>query len=309
MKYRTGIAIAALAWLAALSAASAETVLHHVHGLAFTPDGKALMVPAHIGLAVYRDGRWTTAPGDPHDFMGFSVAKKAIYTSGHPSPTSPLRNPLGLMKSSDGGKSWQQLGLSGESDFHVMAAGYASNAIYVINAEANSRMRQTGLHVTLDESKTWKRGASSGLSGQITSLAAHPTAAGTVAVGTSSGLYLSRDHGGTFERVGQAGVVTAVTFDFDGKHVYFATDAADRLHRITLEGTQATASSLPPLGRDFVLYIAQNASGTKELAIATRQRDVYLSRDAGNSWQPIARQGEDMRVASNQSAPLRKSPK
>ena len=62
--------------------ASRQTVLHHVHGLAFTPDGKTLVVPAHIGLALYRDARWTKAPGPAHDFMGFSMANKAIYSSG-----------------------------------------------------------------------------------------------------------------------------------------------------------------------------------------------------------------------------------
>lgn len=41
----------------------AETILHHVHGLSFTPDGKSLMVPAHTGLAVYRDGRWSKGRG------------------------------------------------------------------------------------------------------------------------------------------------------------------------------------------------------------------------------------------------------
>lgn len=43
--------------------ANAEPILHHVHGMAFTPDGKALVVPAHTGLAVYRDGRWNLARG------------------------------------------------------------------------------------------------------------------------------------------------------------------------------------------------------------------------------------------------------
>lgn len=185
--------------------------------------------------------------------MGFSVAKNAIYTSGHPSPNSTLKNPLGLMKSTDGGGSWKQLGLSGESDFHLMAAGYASNENHVFNSEANSRMRQTGPHVTKDEGKSWTRAAASGLSGQITSLAAHPTYAGIVAAGTVQGLHVSRDGGASFKRLGPASVVTAVTFDFDGKHVYFATDAADKLHRAEFDSTQATAVSLPALERDFVI--------------------------------------------------------
>lgn len=305
--YRLMLALAAAVVLGASVGARAETVLHHVHGLAFTSDGKALMVPAHIGLAVYRDGRWSTAPGHPHDFMGFSVAKSAIYTSGHPSPASPLKNPLGLMKSTDGGKTWQQFGLSGEADFHLMAAGYGSNAIYVFNAEPNSRMRQPGLHVTQDDGKSWKHAAASGLSGQITSLAAHPSAPGTVAMGTIQGLNLSRDSGATFKRIGPPATVTAVTFDFDGKHVYFTTDTLDGLHKLALDGKQNTAVSLPPLERDFVLYIAQNPARTQELAIATRKRDVYLSRDGGKAWQQIARAGDAVVASDQRAAESRKS--
>ena len=295
MKLVTAMTIAVM-WLASATAAHAATVLHHVHGLAFTPDGKALMVPAHIGLAVYQDGRWSTAPGAPHDFMGFSISKNAIYTSGHPAPSSPLKNPLGLMKSTDRGASWQKLGLSGESDFHLMAASYASNAIYVLNPEPNSRMPQGGIHGTENEGKSWTRAAGSGLSGQITSLSAHPTSAATVAVGTVNGVHVSRDRGATFKRIGPSSVVTAVTFDFDGKHVYFATDAADKLRRIALDSGELTALSLPTFERDFVTYIAQNPRDVKTLAIATRQRDVYLSRDAGNTWQQIARNGESASV-------------
>jgi phosphoribosyl-AMP cyclohydrolase len=305
MKQRTvcrSIIVAAFISIAALSPARAEPVLHHVHGLAFTPDGKGLVVPAHIGLAVYRDGRWTKAPGPAHDFMGFSMAKNAIYSSGHPAMNTPLKNPLGLVKSTDGGNSWQQLGLSGESDFHMMAASYGSNAIYVFNTDSNSRMRETGLYVTQDDGKSWKRGAGSGLAGQITSLAAHPGSASTVAMGTVQGLHLSRDYGATFKRIGATATVTAVTFDIGGKHVFFTTDKLDGLHNLALDGTQSAAVSLPPLERDFVLYIAQNPAKAQELAIATRKRDVYLSRDSGKTWQQIAREGEAGDVASRQTS-------
>jgi photosystem II stability/assembly factor-like uncharacterized protein len=93
-------------------------------------------------------------------------------------------------------------GLSGEADFHLMAASYGSSAIYVLNPEPNSRMRNTGLHVTLDEGRSWKHVAASGLPNEITSLAAHPNASGIVAIGATKGLYLSRDYGATFKRVG-----------------------------------------------------------------------------------------------------------
>ena len=182
--------------------ANAEPILHHVHGLAFTGDGKALAVPAHTGLAIYRDGRWSLGQGPAHDYMGFSTAKGAIYSSGHPAPGSGMRNPFGLMKSADGGRSWQSLGLSGEADFHLLAVGYNTNAVYVVNEERNSRMPQPGLYYTTDEGKSWKRSAAAGISGQVICLAAHPTEAGTVMLGTLGGLYLSRDFGASFTRIG-----------------------------------------------------------------------------------------------------------
>ena len=173
-----------------------------------------------------------------------------------------------------------------------MAASYTANAVYVVNTEPNSKMRQPGLYVTTDDGKSWKRGAAAGVPGEITSIAAHPSAPGTVALGTVSGLQVSRDQGATFKRIGPFSTVTAVTFDFDGKHLYYVTDKLDGLHRVSLDGTSTAAVSLPRLERDFVLYIAPNPAASSQLAIATGRRDVYLSHDSGRSWQQIAREGE-----------------
>jgi DNA-binding beta-propeller fold protein YncE len=292
--------------LGAAFVVGASTILHHVHGLAFTPDGKALVVPAHYGLAVYRDGRWTKAPGPPHDLMGFSMTRGAIYSSGHPAAGTPLRDPLGLVKSTDGGLSWRLLGLSGEADFHLMAAGYRSGAIYVINPARNSRMPSPGLYVTHDEGRSWKAAAASGVAGRVTSIAAHPTSPAIIALGTLRGLHLSRDGGAAFSRLGPPQPVTAVTFDPDGKHIYFATQSSDRLYRIGVDGTQSPPVPLPALGRDFVLYIAQNPAARNELAIATARRDVYLSADGGNDWQQIADEGKAAAPAEREAA-LRRS--
>ena len=293
--------IAHFAWLSGAlvlfgitGAVRAEPILHHVHGLAFTTDGKSLMVPAHIGLAVYRDGRWSKAAGPAHDFMGFSLAQKAIYTSGHPAPGSALKNPLGLIKSTDGGATWQQLGLSGESDFHLMAAGYRSNAVYVVNPEANSRMPKPGIYFTQDDGKTWKRSEARGLPERITSIAVHATDPGTVALGTADGLHISRDSGASFKRVGSAAPVTAVSFDFDGKHIYFAPAEGAMLQRAALDGKGDTKLALPKLERDFVVYIAQSPARPDDLAIATRSRHVFLTTNGGKSWKQIARAGENV---------------
>src|SRR2546423_12977747 len=106
--------------LSTATLAFAEVTLVHVHGLSYSADGKRLMIPSHFGLAVYENGKWSKAPGPQHDYMGFSATSKYIYSSGHPAAGSSLVNPFGLLRSQDGGNTWEKLALEGESDFHVM---------------------------------------------------------------------------------------------------------------------------------------------------------------------------------------------
>jgi len=136
---------ALLAGLIAATSAQAGVTLTHVHGLAYSADGKRLMIPSHHGLAVYENGKWSKAPGPQHDYMGFSATAKNLYSSGHPAPGSGMVNPFGLIRSKDGGKIWDKLGLEGETDFHLLATSWNTNAIYVWNPAPSSRMRQRGL--------------------------------------------------------------------------------------------------------------------------------------------------------------------
>ncbi len=111
-------------------ASTQQVELMHVHGLAYSADGKQLLIPSHHGIAAYADGQWAKMPGPEHDYMGFSATHNALYSSGHPAVGSKLVNPFGLIKSTDAGKTWQQLGLEGESDFHTLATSYETNAVY-----------------------------------------------------------------------------------------------------------------------------------------------------------------------------------
>src|SRR6267142_2701809 len=108
MSSRAGFGSAVALALAWGGAVAQPVTLTHVHGLAYSADRNRLMVPSHHGLAVYENGEWSKAPGPQHDYMGFSATARNLYTSGHPAPGSSLINPFGLMRSHDGGKTWDK---------------------------------------------------------------------------------------------------------------------------------------------------------------------------------------------------------
>ncbi len=282
------------AWIVAGSAlGQGGTTLTHVHGLAYSPDGKRLMVPSHHGLAVYENGKWAKAQGPQHDYMGFAATGKSLYSSGHPAPGSGLANPFGVIRSRDGGKTWEKLGLEGETDFHLLATSWNSNAVYVWNPAPNSRMKSPGLHYTLDDVATWKRAAAQGLAGDPRAIAVHPDDPKTAAVATSEGVYLSRDAGERFVKAAANGQGVSVFFDLQGKQLWYgAFDGHATLTRLPLGSAQPVEVRLPPLPDDAVAYIAQNPARRTEYAIATFQRSVYISRDSGETWTQIADRGK-----------------
>ena len=279
--------------ISTVATAQSPLTFVHVHGLTYSADGTRLMIPSHHGLAVYENGKWSKAPGPEHDYMGFSATASHIYSSGHPAPGSGLVNPFGLLRSRDGGKTWDKLGLEGETDFHVLATSWRTNAIYVWNPAPSSRMRQPGLHYTLNDGLAWKAARAAGLQGDPRALAVHPDDAATVAVATSSGVFVSRDAGERFTPVAEAAEGLSVFFDLDGKHLWYgAFDGQPRLARAPLDGGSTAQVKLPPLTKDAVGYIAQNPVARSEYAIATYGRSVYLSKDAGRTWTAIAERGQ-----------------
>lgn len=283
---------ALLAALMAAACSPAAVTITHVHGLAYSADGKQLMLPSHHGLAVYEDSKWSKAPGPQHDYMGFTATAKNLYSSGHPAPGSGMVNPFGLIRSRDGGETWEKLGLEGETDFHLMAASWSTNAIYAWNPAPSSRIRQRGLHYTLNDGFAWKPARAQGLKGDPQALAVHPADAGIVAIATASGVFVSRDSGERFEPIAEGAQALSVFFDLDGKHVWYGTFSGQpALSRASLGGGKPASIELPSLGRDAVAYIAQNPANRTEYAIATFERSVYLSGDSGRSWKQIAQRG------------------
>jgi hypothetical protein len=286
------MAVAILA-IAALQPAFAqdEVTLRHAHGLGYSADGLQIMIPNHYGIAVYARQRWSMAPAPAYDYMGFSVTREYIFSSGHASPGGGRGGPLlGLMRSRDGGQTWTSLALDGEAEFHFVAAGYESNALYLYNPAPNSRMRRAGLYRLLREGDEWRGCHSRGMRGTLFKLAVHPTDTAMLAAATSEGLFVSRNGGDDFRAVIEGPELRAAYFPLDGDALWFGTfDGKPGLFRLPLTGGAPDKIALPPIGHDAVASIAQNPTRPAEFVILTFEHAVFLTPDRGNSWSRIAR--------------------
>ncbi len=269
-----------------------EVYLEHVHGLGFSSDGKRILIPAHDGLKAYAQGRWETPEGAKHDYMGFSPVKDGFYSSGHPAPGSELKDPLGIVKSTNEGKSLKMLALQGETDFHNMAVGYNSHVIYVMNPQPNSKMDAAGLYYSKDEGGTWTKTEMKGINEEPTAIAVHPTEESVVAIGTPTGVYLSKDYGNRFEKVLSEGQTTALYFNKQGELFIGGYQNQAYLQKMDIKSKKTEKLTMPALTEDAITYVAQNPSDDGEIAFATFNKDVYLSNDKGLNWKKIADQGK-----------------
>jgi len=265
--------------------------LPHIHGLGFSADGEQLIIPAHNGLRIYTNGGWQEPDVPAHDYMGYSPADAGFYSSGHPGPGSGEINPLGLVKSIDGGQTLTRLGFEGISDFHLMGVGYYNHTIYVFSPGSNPPIPNSlpvGLHYSLDDGKTWQPSALQGVTASPYQIAVHPTEAGVVALATEGGLFLSSDFGNTFSLV-SPGTMTAAAFTPDGKSLLFG---ALGLSAYNLESGQTETLPAPALtGNNAITHLAVNPARPAEMALATAEIDVFLSPDGGETWQQIATKG------------------
>lgn len=224
----------------------------HIHGLTVSGDTGQVLLATHEGLFDV-----TKQPankiGGTNDLMGFTAGKDngIFYASGHPGPGSDLPNPLGLIKSSDGGKTWERLSRQGESDFHALtttksgivafdgslrtsADGKTWNTVaadFVPAALAGSPDSDTvlattreGIRRSTDGGKTWTLVKP----GPVIQFAAFGRPAEVVGVEPDGTVHYSADAGATWTRKGRIdGEVQAIAADkgADGKPRIWAATA------------------------------------------------------------------------------------
>ncbi len=136
----------------ALKRVGLSTPIPHIHGAVVGADGSVL-AGTHEGVRVITPSGQVSAVGPRDDLMGMTgePGTTRLISSGHPGQGSRLPNPIGLIRSEDGGQTWTPVSLAGEIDFHALA----TDGDVIVGFDGVS-----GLVTSQDGGKTWSKAAS-----------------------------------------------------------------------------------------------------------------------------------------------------
>ncbi|MFE5957966.1 MULTISPECIES: F510_1955 family glycosylhydrolase [Streptomyces] len=280
---RPGRAAALLAAAAALLAActspdtkadtpATDPGTGHLHGLGVDPADGSVYAAGHLGVFRLSGGEAVRVADRYQDTMGFTVTGPSTFlASGHPSPTDPdARSPhLGLIRSTDAGRTWKTLSAEGEADFHSLQQ--AGTALYGFDSQSGR------LWASADNGRNWNKRAKQ----PILDLAAHAEEPETVWAATGTGLERSTDGGRTFSIVPAAPGLVAVDAPEPGLLVALATDG-----RVLSShgGRTWTEQGRLPGGGDPTVLTAVTA---QRLLAADSTDTIYQSTDSGRTWKAL----------------------
>jgi photosystem II stability/assembly factor-like uncharacterized protein len=178
------------------SAVASEDTFGHIHGLGVADD--VLYAATHYGLFTVIEDEAARISDDDHDFMGFTmVDADSFLASGHPNSRTDLPPNLGLLESTDGGQTWEEVSLMGEVDFHALDAKHG--VVYGFDSGTAELMRS-------DDGEEWERLGQQAMA----DVAISPEDPESVLITTEDGPALSADGGGQFEVLDGAPVVMLV---------------------------------------------------------------------------------------------------
>ena len=184
----------------------------HVHGLGVDPtDSSILYIATHGDFYQSRNGAPPVKVDQVRaDYMAFNAPHdkdSPLYASGHPSTGGNT----GLIKSTDGGITWQSVSkvLEPPVDFHAMALS-KSDPNLILGFDSGNR----GLFKTMDAGNTWENLE---YPEYISALTISPNDFQLIFAGTGNGIFKSNDMGITWNHIAYEGLtVSAMNFDDEG---------------------------------------------------------------------------------------------
>lgn len=254
----------------------------HVHGLGIDPvDRTILYIATHGDFYHSHDG------GSPFkvdvvraDYMAFNAPPSTgipLYASGHPSTGGNT----GLIKSTDGGQSWDSVAkvLEPPVDFHAMAIS-KSDPDTIIGFDSAGR----GLFKTIDAGKTWE---TLQYPEYISALAISPLDSQIVFSGAGKGIFQSIDGAKSWIHLDEYKGINVFALSFDEEGVLYASTSNFGLSRSSDLGNTwekindpgITVTSITIDSKNKIIYVAgYSPDGYQE---------VYRSLDDGTNWQII----------------------
>ena len=242
--------------------------LSHVHGVGIDPAGGTLVLATHEGLFEVGPDGAAARVGPVIDLMGFVVAGPGHFlASGHPGPGTDLPEPVGLLESTDGGKTWEPVSRQGVSDFHALTTGEAGIVGY------------DGMLWRSDDGREWEQET---IPAAPATLAASPTGTAVVAT-TAEGLLQSDVPGGGWSPVREAPLLQVVDWTPDGAALIGITPSGELW---TSEDRGATWQQGTDLGSAPLAMDVLGTGTTARIAVVTVNA-LLESRDNGQSFDVV----------------------
>lgn len=230
--------------------------LSHIHSVRALGDD--IILGTHEGLFQYLN-ETTVKRMSPErfDVMGLAVSAKGLYASGHPGQGSKLVNPVGLLFSSDRGKNWKQVALTGVVDFHTLET--VGNELYGADSGSGQLM------YSANAGKSWvKRDLNT-----FTDIAPNPKVKASVLAVKDGILHRSVDALKTHKPVKTSFVVESIDWiagsllATSGKDLYQSTNSGTSWKKLATMpaaiGSVTQSSSLMAFAMGGAIYSSSNA--------------------------------------------------
>ncbi|MEY2722288.1 MAG: hypothetical protein RIS57_195 [Actinomycetota bacterium] len=252
--------------MAFISHAKAETLdsVSHIHHVKVV--GSKVLVLTHEGLyELVGKNNMKLIGKEKIDVMGFVSLGNVLVASGHPAVGSKMPNPIGVIKSLDGGLTWNSVSLSGKVDFHFLEG---------LGSELYGADSQTGkLMYSADSGATWKTLGTN----TFTDIAVSPKKSGVAIAIKDSGLLLTQNAFKSTTKI--KGTLSMTQIEWRKSGLYGLSGSS--LYKSTNSGKtwakQSTFKGSPGL-----------LSASDELMLVTVGSEIYTSKNEGKNFRKIS---------------------
>lgn len=264
---RVSLTVFAIVGLMAFSnSASAQTFdsVSHIHQVKVVEN--KMLVLTHEGLfELVGKNDMKLVGKDKIDVMGFTTLGKVLFASGHPAQGSKAPNPIGLVKSIDGGLNWKAVSLVGKVDFHFLEG--AGSDLYGADSQSGNLM------YSADSGKTWRSLGEN----TFADIAVSPKVSGMAIAIKNSDLLLTKNAFKSTSKIKNNLAFTQIEwrdsalYALSGSALYESTNSGKTWSKLS------TFKGVPGI-----------LSASDQLMLVTVGSDIYTSSSSGRKFKIVA---------------------